>query len=315
MTRRRSQSWKDKVHPLFVEGAEVYREAAGALDALGRQPPAELVAEIDARFRQRLGEVRERYANNQYTPTGPDPYEIVFVDEGPSTWPPPQREMNQGFLEHLYWKRFREPLWIALQKTEAGDIDALRRVHRVAEDYERIRFGKGPIKAAKGDADHAALFDIGLDIGLNLMTPEELADCFDAVCPCGKVHDPDALKKQRSRKLKVLQEARDWLVAERAKMSSREWMAAFGKQGLYAKGVPAIGGQPRRVYVGEIGQLPLCYINAEGDLVVLEGSRFASSSALRELPDAFGVNSTKELFTMFFPEDLRQRDGSSKQQP
>ena len=320
MTRRRSQSWKEKVHPLFVEGAKVYREAAEAMDALGRQSPAELVAEIGTRFRQKLAEIRERYAKNQYTPTMADPYDIAFVNFGPSTWPPSEQESNQAFLEHLHWRRFREPLWIALQKQNGGDLDALRRVHRTIEDYERLRFGKGPIKAAKGDAEHAALFEMGLDMGLNLMTAEELADCFDAVCPCGKTHDADALKKQRSRRLKAIQDARDWLVAERAKMSSNEWMMAYGKHGLCAfssfsvsvatPGVPSIGCKPRRVYVGNIGGQPLCYINEDGRLVTFRGSRFARQSASRKLPAAFGVKTMKELFTMFFPEH-RVRSGKS----
>jgi hypothetical protein len=303
------------VHPLFIESAGVYRDTVKALLAVGPHPPAEKLAEIDACFRREIEAVRARYTQAEYTPTAADPLDIILVDVGPSSWPPSQREMDQGFLEHLYWKRFNEPLWIALQKADVGDLDALRRVHRVTEDYERVRFGKGSIKTAKGDPDHAALLELGLDLGLSAVTPEELADCFDAVCPCGKVHDADALKKQRSRKQKSIQKARDWLVAERAKMSTREWMSVYGMYGLYARGVPSIGDAPRRVYVGTVGKLAFCYIDEQGDLVVDDGSRFPSSSVPRDLPHAFGVDSSKELFKMFFPEDVTQPDESSKQQP
>jgi hypothetical protein len=223
MRRRRSpESWKQKVHPLFVEGIAVYRDAVLAWQALGPHPSNATIEQIRTRFDEDLSRVREQFANAQHTPTAADPADIVFVDGGwPSTWPPTQSEMDRDLLQHLYWGRFREPLWIALQKTEAGDIDAQRRVNTVVEEYQRRRFGKGPIKATKSDPDHAALFEIGLDMGLSRLTPEELADCFDDLCPCGEVHDADALKKQRYRLQETLQKARDWAASERAKTNGR----------------------------------------------------------------------------------------------
>jgi hypothetical protein len=298
--KRQSDSWKQKVHPLFIEIAGFYRDFVKELLALGPQPPAEKATQVEACFRQKIEWVRTRDAQAHYTPTTVDPLDTILANGAPSAWPPSQTEIDQGFLEHLYWKRFNEPLWIALQKSESGDLRALRRVNRVIEDYERLRFGKGPIKRAKGDPDHAALLEIGLDLGLNILGPEELADCFDAICPCGKVHDADALKKQRSRKQKAIQKAVNWLSAERGKMSTREWMAAYGKHGLYAKGVPSIGGVPRRVYVGRIGEPAYCYIDEQGDVMDLEGSPLARNSGMEDLPRAFGVNSLKEIFATFF---------------
>jgi hypothetical protein len=49
------------------------------------------------------------------------------------------------------------------------------------------------------------LLELGLHLGLKLLSAEELADCFDEVCPCGKTHNADALKKQRARVLKDLE--------------------------------------------------------------------------------------------------------------
>lgn len=300
--KRRHDSWKEKVHPFLIEIAGVNRDFVKELLALGPKPPAEKAAQLETRFRQKTEAIRTRYARADYTPTTTDPLDIILVSEGPSSWPPSQRDMDQGFLELLYWKRFNEPLWIALQKSESGDLRALRRVNRVAEDYERLRFGKGPIKAAKGDPDHAALLEFGLDLGLSTLGPEELADCFDDICPCGKVHDADALKKQRSRKQKAIQKARYWLAAERAKMSTREWMAAYGMHGLYAKGVPSMSGVPRRVYVGRMGEPAFCYIDEQGGVVALQGPKLANGSVVYELPRAFGVSSSKQIFAMFFLE-------------
>jgi hypothetical protein len=49
------------------------------------------------------------------------------------------------------------------------------------------------------DIDHFDLMMAGLDLGLAAFAPEELADCFDALCPCGKVHDPENLSELRKR--------------------------------------------------------------------------------------------------------------------
>src|SRR5882757_6478666 len=43
--KRRSDSWKEKVHPLFIEIAGVYRDSVKEWLALG-QPPAEKAAQV-----------------------------------------------------------------------------------------------------------------------------------------------------------------------------------------------------------------------------------------------------------------------------
>jgi hypothetical protein len=115
------------VHPLFLKAAEVYGDAIRELLALGPQPPTEKIAPIVSRFRRRIEAVRKRHADAKYTPSADDPLEIILDDAEGCSSPPSQRGMNQGFLKTLYWWRFREPLWIAMQKSSAGDLRALRR--------------------------------------------------------------------------------------------------------------------------------------------------------------------------------------------
>jgi hypothetical protein len=310
--KRQTESWRQKVAPFFVETANAYKEAIRAWQALGPNPPTELVAEIETHLFERTEEIRKHYPPDLVS-TAPDSmfsaaFEMLHV-EGPGTWPPSQQEMDQGFLELLYWKHYREPLWIALQKSESGDLEAYRRVTRISEDYERLRFGKGPIKAAKGNPDHSALFKLGLDLGLNRLSAEELADCFEAVCPCRDSHDADTLKKQRSRFVKALNDAATWLQKARAKVGSREWMIVYGKDQLFAKAVQLTNGQTRRfVVVGQLGKQAECYVNELGELSCAEGSYFKRSSYLRKMLLAFGVESTKELFAMFFPEPREATD-------
>jgi hypothetical protein len=300
-------SWKAKIHPLFLESVGVYSKAVKALLELGPQPPREKIAQIESRYCEEIKTVRMRYADAHYTPTVGDPLDTIWVDAEPFSWHASEHDMNQGLLECLHWMRFREPFSIALHKEQAGDMVALRRIQRAIEDHERLRFGKGPIKAPKTDLDHDALFVIGLDLGLNELTDEELADCFDAVCPCGKSHDADALDKQRDRKKKELQKARDWLASERAKMPSREWMTVYGSHDVCAKAAPADGDFPPRVYVGEIGKRAACFVDGQGDLFDVKGKKLGSRSLARKLPHAFFVSSPKELFVMFFLAKLKGR--------
>jgi hypothetical protein len=63
------------------------------------------------------------------------------------------------------------------------------------------------IQPFKGEIEHRSMFETLWGFGLENLTPEELVFFFDAYCPCGKVHDPDALKKARNRFRRVLQTA------------------------------------------------------------------------------------------------------------
>jgi len=217
--KRSSESWRQKLHPLFVECTEAYRDTVKRWQDLGSQPPAEQVAEIEARFREEMGEIRARHSTSELPSTTPDPLATILVDTASAAWPLSQQEMDLRRLEKLYWDRYREPLWIACQKMEAGDMEAYSRIVRVGEDYQRLRFNKIGIKPTKGDPEHSFLLLGGLDLGLNELSAEELADCFDALCCCGRIHDPDALKKQRLRIRHALKKAEEWRRNNPNKMS------------------------------------------------------------------------------------------------
>lgn len=306
--RKQPDSWKQKVNSGFLESALIYKESVEAWKALGPNPPAELVAPIHTRVQEKLEGIRKSYPDLGLHSSM---FDMIYV-EGPPGWPPSQRDLDQGFLENLYWKHYREPLWIALQKVKSGDLQAYRRVMRVGEDYQRHQFNKGPIKPAKGDPDHSALLEMGLDMGLNELTPEDLADCFDVICPCGKSHDADALKKQRLRIRTAFEEMKTWLYKERAKIPTRERMVVYGKDGLAARGVRSQDGKTREVVVGvrrgpppppkEGYFLADCRIREDERLEIREGSPFTSRAVLRKLPTAFNVKTIRELFAMFFPD-------------
>jgi hypothetical protein len=38
----------------------------------------------------------------------------------------------------------------------------------------------------------------GIDLGLDNLTPFELSDCLNEICPCGQRHSPQYYKKRRT---------------------------------------------------------------------------------------------------------------------
>lgn len=51
---------------------------------------------------------------------------------------------------------------------------------------------------------------------------EELADCFDALCPCGKEHSGDTLRKQKDWLIADLQRALVWEIEVAPTLSRNE---------------------------------------------------------------------------------------------
>lgn len=102
----------------------------------------------------------------------------------------------------LHLRRWRRALRADLTKADAADIPAWRRVSRTIEDYLRLRNGRAP-SPIKGNADHLALLLIGRLYGIDGLTAEELAECFDEICLCNRHHSADALKRLRAQLRKL----------------------------------------------------------------------------------------------------------------
>jgi hypothetical protein len=142
--------------------------------------------------------------------------------------------------------------------------------------------------------------ELGLNLGLDSLTDEELADCFDEMCPCGKDHDADALKKQRTRVRKQLQAASD----ERLRLiPSRQRFLASGAHGIMARAYEWEAKGIRYVEVFQQGKQPECLIYPDGTAVAPETSQFYGPGGLDYLLAAMGVASPVELFGMFFPDE------------
>lgn len=131
------------------------------------------------------------------------PFEVI--NEAPSSLTSPAPEDTRwGLLENKYWRYNREPLGKAASAAQRGDFEAYKRIEKIERIEYQETFRLGHVPQAKEHAKHSLLFLMGLELGLEKLSAEELADCFDELCDCGEVHDPDALKKQRPRLRKAV---------------------------------------------------------------------------------------------------------------
>jgi hypothetical protein len=71
---------------------------------------------------------------------------------------------------------------------------------------DRIRYGKLDVNKMhfKFDSHHILIMQTGLELGFRDLSSNQLADCYDEVCNCGETHDPENMKKLRSRVIKIM---------------------------------------------------------------------------------------------------------------
>jgi hypothetical protein len=290
MRVRVPNSWKRKIHPAFLEIAELRRVLVQAQRKPLPQRKEAVQKVLEATTEKRY-DLTKRY---------PD------LSPGPS-WGhvrtagykyPPRVEKAVRVFEWLFWKRFRIPLALALERERAGDLMAHKQLVRARDEFWQAGHGF-KIPQFKVDETHSDLIELGFGLGLPKLSAEELADCFNSVCPCGKEHDADAMKKQRSRVQKQLQLvlAQCW-----QRTPPRERLAVFGANGYIARPYRPAYGKPY-VEISRRGK-GLEYVVQEGQISgYSQESEFGIPEVLSCLPRLFFVRSPDEMFEMFFPKD------------
>lgn len=198
---KRWDSVESKCHAAIFELAIVYKESAEARKSLGPNPPAALIEEIERRYEARLTEIFLRHSGP--VPPEPDRFaaQTVFSEISLNSL-----SDDNGSIELQHWDRHKIPLRFDVEKMADKNWDASRRVQRTIADLEQLRCGKGPILPFKFQIEHADIFLTLWGLGIEKLSPEEMADFFDRFCPCGcDGHDPSALKNQRRRFRKILE--------------------------------------------------------------------------------------------------------------
>jgi hypothetical protein len=226
--RRHPDSWKKKVHPVFIEIAAMYRSLAEAQHHPRREKRKEGVHKVLVLAAQKRDKLLE--SRPDISP-GTACYDVVDIGYLP---PSPQEKVERVF-DWFFFKRHRTPRWLAIEREKAGDRDAHNQLVRARDEFWLLINGHGPVPPFKVDLIHSDLLELGLHHGLTKLTPEELADCFEEVCMCGKVHSADALKKQRGRVVKDVKAASYQTLMYRLQKPAWERFAVYGADGFIAK--------------------------------------------------------------------------------
>jgi len=269
----------------------IYRDSQENLPGSGPNPLTQNAQKLRARVLQTREDLLKRYPELQ--PGSPSNHITVACARFSS-----QQDNLTGFSEWLSWRRFGQSLTTLVAEEKVGNFEAHNKVSRLRDDLWQLVYGRGPIEPFKGNSRHSEIMELGLNLGLAKLTDEELADCFDEFCRCGKDHDPDALKKQRARVRKQLEVAR---YENLRTIPSRQRFHACGAHGITAKAYQSAAKKIRYVEVSQHGKQPECLIYSDGTAVAVENSLFYGPGGLDHLLNAFGVESPEQLFSMFFP--------------
>lgn len=212
------KSWRSEVHEDYEEAVKAYRDAV-----LSFPTEDESTGEVRYELWARNLDDIERHVGV--------PFSAFPAFIGESMRPPrlpllsnqaSPADLLRAVLELLHERRNRYLLQRDLDRADAGDQEASDRIFDTLRDYQELRRGKLPGRVL-GKPDHWILLRIGLRMGLGELTAEELARCFDDLCPCGTdAHSADALKRLRTDMIRELgpiepyQSAYDGLLIELA---------------------------------------------------------------------------------------------------
>jgi len=256
---------------------------------------------------QRVGEVRrvlilssqkrhEVLTNHPDNSPGTPWHQVTATGYRPAS---PQEKLEQ-VLDWFFFKRNRTPRWLASEKEKEGNLRAHKQLVRAEDEFWCLLNGHGPVPPFKVDQPHTDLLELGLHLGLKVLTAEELADCFDEVCPCGEIHDADALKKQRGRVLKDLEATLYQSLRYSLRKPPWERFAVYGAEGFIAKGYSPRDGS-RYVEISRKGKGLEYIVEADAVVAYSQDAEFGFPEILTHLPAAFFVPSIEQLFQMFFP--------------
>jgi hypothetical protein len=205
--KEEKSSWRDKLHPFFIRMAEmnknIFELSASSsqqdrdeAERLKRNPPQELFDEAE-----RLHDEFERDGKFKYNAVG----RMLGLGE---VAPGSTISLDQFMLARFAFFKYGKTIPELLAERNAGSWKASQQLLGVQHDYEAWAFGKLNVdeQQFKLDVDHFLIVVGGLNLGIEALTPGELADCLDELCPCGKPHYPENVRKLRIRILKWLEQ-------------------------------------------------------------------------------------------------------------
>jgi hypothetical protein len=196
-------TWREKVHPFFIKAAEFNRKVV----VLSRSDVAEEREEGTRLSNERMAELLKEAASlyDVMRPAGKIRHlgflEALGIDDLPPGTHIPEPEY---MFRWLCWFRFGKTLPTLTRQYNSGDRRAVKQMNKLRLELDMWAIGEvDPNKLKfKTDLDHFTLITSGLGMGFENLRPDELADCFDELCPCRKPHFSENLSKLRARILK-----------------------------------------------------------------------------------------------------------------
>lgn len=198
-------NWRAKVHPVFVRVLEYNKKVADLLASpneadradgqrLSDTLPPELIEEAE-RLHDAIPE-SERARHDAHLSI----YGAVDSKEGTVI------SGGQFMMGWLAWNKFGKSIVELVEGDLAGDERSSRQLASVTKDYQDWRYGRlDPNKMRfKFDHYHISFIRMGLDLGIETLTQEELADCLDEFCTCGGAHNAENMRKLRSRLIEMM---------------------------------------------------------------------------------------------------------------
>jgi hypothetical protein len=199
------RDWGKKVHPFYVRMVEYDNHVANLLASpdeadraegqrLADNPPEELI-EGAQRLHDARPESERPKANARLLIYG-----VADSKEGTTT------SDEQFTLGWLAFNKFGKSIVELMEGNAVGDEKSSRQLASVTKGYQDWRYRKLDLNKmrSKFDRQHILLIRVGLGLGIESLSQEELADCFDALCRCGGSHDPENLRKLKTRVIEIL---------------------------------------------------------------------------------------------------------------
>jgi hypothetical protein len=146
-------------------------------------------AQLERWFDEKLVDIDKRHKPIAYNPLA---YSYFTLDSPMSD--------SEGLRQYLHFHRHGESVEVTEAKDAQGDIESWDKIARTEKDLRILTFGKGPITPFQEDAVHRQLLQLVICYESERLTAEEIAECFDKYCACGKEnHEADSLRKMRDR--------------------------------------------------------------------------------------------------------------------
>ena len=198
-------NWREKIHPYFIRMLEYNNQVMKLHKSsneedrqeayrLTREPPPELVEETN-----RMHDAIPASERPQH-----DAYLSIFgIVDAPGGGTTPEDQVALGWLA---FNKFGKSIVELIRGDAAGDEKSSRQLWSVQKAYQDWRYGKLDINKMrfKFDSHHIQIMQAGLELGLRNLSPAELTDCYDEMCNCGKSHDPENIKRLRTRVVKIM---------------------------------------------------------------------------------------------------------------